>query len=1021
MNFRRLIFLFLIPLNTYCQPEGSTPASYKFENISYPNGLSIGYTREIIQDTTGLLWITGGRGVGLHTFDGRNIQTYHKDNATRHFPLNQSIHARKLQDGNLLLSDWGNNLYLFNPYEKIIVDTIQGAGPEDKYEIYDIDIDPSGTIWAITKPYKEGDFIYVLRSENSKKFTVIQKIPVNNYGQIKARDNTIFVTADRSVYLFDAKGTFLKKCDLKDGNKVVSPYGFTIDQNNTLWLKSAHQEEEKARSSALFKYNDTLKEFEIFNQVEETALINTENIVSIGDDMWFMGVHETLWKVNMKNFEVQDYSSNIRGLTDKSFYILNIFKDHSEQLWLTTSMGLIKLGPQRALSYNHVLDSKDGYCTENCYVQSITENDQEMFFSYLYKVVAQNKKTGLTRELDIPLGKIKKGSPQESIWDEGSHKLSLVGDKLIWMDQLYDLNTRECLDVLKDQNDTRTVNGVVNSDKLWIAPYYPRNINELLYVYDLKSGSKKALSPDLEFYLDDFPFKILESKIQNKVWLTTKSQGILSFTKQGKFIERIHEDSSKEYYDLFEDASGTLWISTSTGIGRLKRNISEVEHFNLEIKNYQGRKKIEGIYSIVAIEDKQLWLGGQNGVHRFNLQSLTFDSPNIPGYLKEMECMIAAGRLSENGRIYFGTKNGVVSFDPNTIEKRTNVNNKLPLAFRQITTYNKKAKEEKVVLASVNNIETIVLQPDDIWFSIDFFLPNFENPDKTFYSYKMEGFDSDWSLPSVDNMLKYTNLKPGDYELYIRAGDDPEFLNSIERKLRVEVKEAWYKTSWFYLICILGLVAGVFSLMRYRYERKLQERLAIEKLRTKISSDLHDDVGTILTGISMQSEVLSYTQEGKEKKALTELSHMSRDAIERMRDIVWALDSRKDKYENLLDRMKVFARNNLSNRNISHAFEIGNFKADGFINPNIRQQLYLIFKEAIVNILKHSDANNVTISFDKKQNQLTMTIQDDGSHKPVEKSEGLGLMNMEKRSKDINGKFNMYYENGYIVELIVPI
>jgi DNA-directed RNA polymerase len=119
----------------------------------------------------------------------------------------------------------------------------------------------------------------------------------------------------------------------------------------------------------------------------------------------------------------------------------------------------------------------------------------------------------------------------------------------------------------------------------------------------------------------------------------------------------------------------------------------------------------------------------------------------------------------------------------------------------------------------------------------------------------------------------------------------------------------------FYLSAVF---ASIYYFIQYRVKSKLGKFKELEALCINISSNLHDYVGTILSGLAMQSQMLAITSRKDQKASLLEISDMSHDAMERMRDTVWEIDSRKDKYENLIDRMRAFAEKNLNLKNTKH-------------------------------------------------------------------------------------------------------
>ena len=219
-------------------------------------------------------------------------------------------------------------------------------------------------------------------------------------------------------------------------------------------------------------------------------------------------------------------------------------------------------------------------------------------------------------------------------------------------------------------------------------------------------------------------------------------------------------------------------------------------------------------------------------------------------------------------------------------------------------------------------------------------------------------------------------------------------------------------------------IQGELRKMNHSSVAEIKEKLkviteAVESIKTRISSDLHDDVGTILAGIAMQSELLSLSLSDQQKTEMQEMSEMSRDAMERMRDIVWSMDVKKDKYENLIDKMKDYAGNKLEKSSFKHQFIVDGVEGTQIINPDVRKNLYLIFKEALTNIFKHSKGDEVLIKLIKNQEGLQLRVFDNGPISEISKSEGMGLSNMKMRAEKLGGHFSINRERGF--EIIVTV
>lgn len=156
---------------------------------------------------------------------------------------------------------------------------------------------------------------------------------------------------------------------------------------------------------------------------------------------------------------------------------------------------------------------------------------------------------------------------------------------------------------------------------------------------------------------------------------------------------------------------------------------------------------------------------------------------------------------------------------------------------------------------------------------------------------------------------------------------------------------------WFLIIAIAAGVLFTLFFIRNRYKQKLQRRVAIEQLKTKISTDLHDDVGSVLTGLAMQSELIERQVPEENKEQLRKVSSLSRAAMLQMRDAVWAMDARKDNWNSLTDRIKEFASENLQTKEIKCNIQTTGIDQTQELPGAIRQNLYLITKEAIANVL----------------------------------------------------------------------
>ena len=227
----------------------------------------------------------------------------------------------------------------------------------------------------------------------------------------------------------------------------------------------------------------------------------------------------------------------------------------------------------------------------------------------------------------------------------------------------------------------------------------------------------------------------------------------------------------------------------------------------------------------------------------------------------------------------------------------------------------------------------------------------------------------------------------------------------------------WLPYHW--LQYALGKQSGPLLVLLLHTKQKERDK----NFRSKLSSDLHDDVGTILTSLSMQSELLEMKASEGNKGTVSKIANMSRDATRRMRDNVWAIDSRKDNIMDLAYRMIDFAEDILEPKDVEFQLAHNIEGKDDKISAELRQNIFLIFKEAITNTAKYGTGELVTSALQKENDNLYLSIsnQTDKEIKIAEVS-GLGLSNIKKRSEELNGKFEIKNEkNQFILNLSFPL
>jgi len=341
-------------------------------------------------------------------------------------------------------------------------------------------------------------------------------------------------------------------------------------------------------------------------------------------------------------------------------------------------------------------------------------------------------------------------------------------------------------------------------------------------------------------------------------------------------------------------------------------------------------------------------------------------------------------------------------------------------------------------------------------FQIDFFSLGFRPGEILRYQYMLEGADHDWSIPSERRTVTYANLKPGTYRFLVKAINSQGLTSEKPAVLTFRILQPVWLRWWFIGSALLLTVTFSYAIYRYRVAnlrqvnkaladakhaeeelgRAREERIReLERVRTRIATDLHDDVGASLTQIAILSEVARQQNlkgNGGAMAPLKSIASASNELVETMSDIVWAINPQRDHLQDLIQRMRRFASDLLSAKGVAFMFEAPPLAPEIPLGANPRREVFLIFKESLTNIVKHSEATQVNISLNFSKEFLSLKIEDNGKGFEVDRLSaalfaaekgGNGVIGMRKRAAEMNGKFEIKSVpgKGTVVEFELPL
>lgn len=231
-----------------------------------------------------------------------------------------------------------------------------------------------------------------------------------------------------------------------------------------------------------------------------------------------------------------------------------------------------------------------------------------------------------------------------------------------------------------------------------------------------------------------------------------------------------------------------------------------------------------------------------------------------------------------------------------------------------------------------------------------------------------------------------------------------------------EIRPPFWETWWFRFL-ILTIVIAIGALVYNNI--RIAKMAEMERMRVRIASDLHDDVGSSLTEIALQSDFIQSNRLPDEVvEAVRQIGDQSRKVVNTMDDIVWSIDARNDTVGDLTDRMQDYANRVLVPKQVVIHYNLQELENQKKIPVELRQNLYLIFKEAVNNIVRHSNADQVDVTLKHENGTFVLRIHDNGTNSSVPgRKSGHGLRNMKMRGEFIGAKVIFKNDDGFTVEI----
>lgn len=976
---------------------------HSLQYLKPDNGLSHRNVFSILQDKQGYMWF--GTENGLNRFDGNRFLVLNTKSPV--CPLSGNEIRLLLQDkrGNLWIGT-DDGLDLLDPVKLTVqhlsVNTPGNSEPESN-AVSAIAEDADGTIWVGTRSgmlqkYKGNGKFATVRSFRtfSPPFEnfFIQEISFDKQG------NLWLSYRAGGVEKVNKEGKTLRQYKLP---LTIMDGPFLTKSGELIALLD----------DGVYRYNAARDTFirDMDPAIQSTARAWLEDT---NGDQWLSLSYKKL--LHFTGGKWQEETAVVDGLKETDALIQCLYEDRSHNLWVGTNYGIVKT-PLRKREFSTYLSFSqfDRQGVRYSIRGMLEEADGSLWvgsYGHLHHIFPR---TGEVKEIPTPtrfFAEPASLNPYVLIREGKYIWMATEGNGLVRFDPATnEFHFFDYFNYRKYLGAPRFLTSMMldGSGRLWMGTYYGLYFKsagkDSFYSYD-------NLLPGNE--LKKTTVVAIKQDAKGDVWLGTQL-GLFCIDPGTLKIKRHYSSFGKSQAkptvieDIAFGRNGNIWLATK-GEGLIRFNPSTGESKNWTVE--EGLTD-NVVYSILR-NGENLWASTHNGLNYLNTRTSTFYHFYIEDGLPDNEFNHGAALQTREGDMYFGGINGISRFDP---EKVSRVHgSQFPLVFTQIDRYDPQTGTLTPSYADLSKIKSIDLPYDNRYLNVYFALTDYSRPDKNQYRYILEGYDTKWHNLGNQNYISMLGIPSGKYLLRIRAIGSNGIPNPNELRLQIIAQEAFYTTWWF--IALVLLLIGALATGFYFYRIRQYQKLIA--LRTQIASDLHDEVGSHLTRIAISSDLMKESPDNRIDALIDHIAQSSRQAVATMSDVIWSIDTRSDKVGSLLDRMREHARNIFEPAGISYSIEAKNLEESDRLHMDQRHDLYLIFKEATNNVVKHSNASQVIISLENRHGNLKMTVADNGTNAPnPNRTTGMGLRNMQMRAKRMNGNLQHAFKNGFTVEFTV--
>lgn len=1007
MNFRIKIFFvsaYLLLLLSICY--GQSP-KIVFDRIAKEQGLIPGNVNDIIQDSVGFIWMATEN--GLCRYDGYNFIYYkHEVDDSKSLSYNHVFSLLEDKGGIIWVGTLGGGLNKFDSrtgkFKRFTHNSsnVKSLSHDIIFKLYK---DSKDRIWVTTlggglnlfDPVKE-TFTHYKHSQ--KDSSSISSNMVSAIYEDKNK-NLWIGTFDGGMNLFnESKQKFIRfKHDPRDKNSIShnQVMDFLEDSNGRFWVATF--------GGGVNLLDRKTRKFSSVKSDSKFALkpnnLSIRKLFEDDENLW-VATYSGMFKFDKKTFaKVSFYSNPNDESTINDNKVRSIFKDRTGVLWFGTIAGANKFDSMKKKF--QIIDFRQNY-------KSFLDNQFILPQKYITEKIlwAGPGESVITKSRKRSIKFFGQVDQKNNFHTHRSSNFYIDEKNYIWVGSYnglhyYNVDKNEFNVVQYSDDGTPQLGNnfvkwfyIDKKDRFWSG-----TLAGGITIYEPKSGIIKKFvhhEPNPKSLGDSRVISVYEDSY-GVFWIATFG-GLDVFNEKEETFKHyivLPNDSTcisnDRIYNIYESKAGDLWIGTYQGLNKYNRAKDNFEHYTTE----HGLSD-NTIYSIQEDNYGNIWIRTNDGISKFDPVKKIFKNYNSKDGLPRMELNGNVFFRNNDGKMFLGYSNGLVAFYPEEVVDNPYKPN---IAFTKLSIMDQEIKpgENSPLTRPLNESDEIELSYKDKIISIEFAALHYAIPSKNRYAYKLEGFLDDWIFVDANNRVaKFTNLNPGKYVLRVIASNNDGIWSDVQRSLTIIITPPYWQTWWFQILMFVLFIGLIFAF----YEMRLNRLVGIERTRSKIARNLHDEVGGTLSSIqyfvrAIEKELSDKKTEGV-SKYLNLIMESSANAQDNIKDLIWTVNPEEDGLGKFLIKFNRYASDLLDSKEIKYSIELPNVAAEKSISMENRQHLWCICKEVLTNIVRHSQCKNVMIKLYYNGKTLDFSIEDDGiGFEEANKNYSNGIVNIKNR------------------------